>query len=255
MATTTMSWAETDRGRVWRSLDGRYAIVAHTLPEHPPRTVFQARKIDPAMAVAYPHRGDLGYLLEESPWGWNTENSVHSAEAVCERDAFRMAHDSSVPEDHPAVALSRFYWPISNGTERAALAVAWRDGHLVAQVLGMSRRDDTGYTVAPWTEIDLTELGLHAGETALSTTTDHGPAPCHNCGAKVGQPHGRRCPTARCEVTGEQRLLCDYFGGSPVAGVEAVTTGNQGEFDEFFKTPTGHDCGQDLHRAETGSDL
>ena len=47
-------------------------------------------------------RGTLGYLLEESPWGWNTENSVHSAEAACELDAFRSAHPTSVPEDQPA---------------------------------------------------------------------------------------------------------------------------------------------------------
>jgi hypothetical protein len=116
------------------------------------------------------------------------------------------------------------------------------------------RRDDTGYTVAPWAEIDLTALGLTADETTLPSTTDHGPAPCHKCSAQVGQPHGPRCSAARCTVTGQQRLRCTYFGGSPLAGIEAVTTGTQTEFEQFFKTPTGHDCGQDLHTAESGSD-
>jgi hypothetical protein len=137
-----MNWLATEPG-VWRSDDGRYAIVAQTLPEKPPRTVYQARKVDEAMASAYPERGDLGYLLEESPWCWNEDNSVHSAEAVIERDAFTSAHDTSVPEDHPAAALSRFWWPISKGTSRGALAVTVRDGEVVAQVLGMTRRDDT----------------------------------------------------------------------------------------------------------------
>ena len=78
MATSTLTWMETDPGRVWRSTDGRYAIVAQVLPENPPRTVYQARKIDQETARAYPTRGDLGYLLEETPWCWCAENSVHS---------------------------------------------------------------------------------------------------------------------------------------------------------------------------------
>jgi hypothetical protein len=129
--------------------------------------------------------------------------------------------------------------------------VVSRDGRLVAQVLGMVRHDDSGFVAEPWTEIDLTELGLRAADGAeLATTTDHGPEACHNCGAKPGRPHERLCSTARCLITGQQRLLCTYFGDSPAAGVEAVLTNSQAEFEEFFKTPTGHDCGQDLHRGE-----
>jgi hypothetical protein len=246
MATRTMTWDETVRGRVWRTRDGRYAIVAQALPENPPRTVYQARKIDESMARAYPLRRDLGYLLEESPWCRIEDNSVHSAEAVIERDAFSSAHQTSVPEDHPAVVLSRFWWPVSNGTDRGALAVTLKDGDLVAQVLGMSRRDDTGFEPGTYTEINLTELGLVPRPgTALRVTTDHGPEPCPNCGAKVGDPHREMCSIARCQVTEGQRLICTYFGGSPAAGVEALTTGRQDEFEEYFKTPAGHDCGQD----------
>jgi hypothetical protein len=248
-----MQWIETEPGQVWRSADGRYAIVAHTLPENPPRTQYQARKIDPAMAAAHPHRGTLGYLLDESPWCWKTENSVHSAEAVVDRDVFKSAHNTSVPEDHPAVALSRFFWPISQGTSRAALAVVWKDGSLVAQVLGMVRRDDSGFVPAPYTEIDLTDLGLVAHDASdLETVTDHGPPPCGNCGVKVGQPHDETCSRAKCLVTGEQRLLCTYFGESPVAGIETLATGgSQEEFETYFKADLQHDCGQDVHTAKS----
>lgn len=247
MSGEAVEWVETDRGQIWRSVDGRYAIVAHTLTENPPRTVYQARKIDESMARADPLRGYLGNLLGESPWRWNSENSVHSAQAVVERDAFCSAHNTSVPEDHPAVALSPFWWPISSGTSRAALAVVWKDGQLVAQVLGMVRHDDSGFVPGEWTEINLTALGLAPREDVeLATTTEH-PAPCSNCGATVGQRHTAECSFAKCQVTGQQRLLCTSLGGSPVAGFEAVATNSsQGEFDQYFKTPTGHECGDDI---------
>jgi hypothetical protein len=243
MSDEPISWMETDPGHVWRSIDGRYAIVAHDLPENPPKTVYQARKIDPAMARAYPKRGHLGHLLEESLWCWNAENKVHSAQAIIERDAYTTEHFRRVPKDYPAVTLDRF----SNITE-GALAIVWKDGALVAQVLGMTLHDrGTGFVPDPWIEVDLTELGLVPhGNTELATTTDHGPPPCGNCGVKVGKPHDPVCSFATCQVTGKQRLLCSYFGGSPVAGFEAVQTNSQDEFERYFKTPTGHDCGTDI---------
>jgi hypothetical protein len=67
--------------------------------------------------------------------------------------------------------------------------------------------------------------------------------------------HTARCSHARCLVTGQQRLLCVYFGGSPVAGLTALNTGRRQDMDEFeafFKTPTGHDCGQDIWRGRAG---
>lgn len=246
--TEPLTWIETEPGKLWRSLDGQYAIMAVTLPESPPTTEYHVRKIDPMVASAYPTRGTLGVLLESSPWLWSRENSVHSAEAIANRDAFSSAHDRSIPADHPAVALVPFWWPISNGTSRGALAVSWKDGQLVAQVLGMTRDGDEGFVPAEWTDINLTELGLvPAPGTELATRTDH-PRPCRNCGAKVGQEHKERCEVARCLVTGQQRLLCIDFGGSPIAGAEAVYTNSQDEFEEFFKTPTGHDCGRDVWR-------
>ena len=249
MTIRILTWrADDSGGNVWRSTDGRYAIVTHTLPETPSRTVYQARKIDQAMAAAYPGRSDLGYLLEETLYRWDADNCVDSAQAVCERDAFAATCQTSIPEDHPAIALARFWWPISNGTTRAALTVNRVNGDLVAQVIGMHRHDDTGMVPEPYTEINLTALGLAPQPgTELHVTTDHGPEPC-NCGARIGEPHQDMCERARCEVTGQQRLLCTYFGGSPAAGMEALTSGRQGaqeEFETYFKAPAGHDCGQD----------
>ncbi|HKT04968.1 MAG TPA: hypothetical protein VJT31_36090 [Rugosimonospora sp.] len=244
---STLTWVDTDPGQVWRSLCGRYAIVAQTLPERPPRIVYQARRVDEMTARAEPERGDLGILLEETPWCWNTQNGVHSAEAICERDAWKLTHPGSlnVPDDHPSVALATFWWPHNGAGSRGALSVAWKNGRLVAQVIGMYRTGVDGVGVGEYTEIDLSDLGITADPATLPTTTDHGPARCPGCGAKVGRPHTEHCERARCQVTGQQRLLCLYFGGSPTAGVQAVLTNTQAEFEEYFKTPTGHDCGED----------
>lgn len=248
MTAETLTWLETDPDQVWRSTCGRYAIVAHTLPENPPRRQFQARRIDDAMAAAYPERGDLGYLIEESPWCWNRENSVHSAQAVCERHAYAASQDRQFPEDFPAVALERF----GPGYGEALAIVQEEDGRVVARLLHMALETrEEGFVPRPFQEIDLTALGLVPGEgVQLATTTDHGPGPCGNCGVKVGQPHLRSCSFAKCQVTGQQRLLCTYFGGSPVAGMEAVATRSQEEFERYFKTPPGHDCGQDIWRGK-----
>lgn len=248
---TELTWVETERGRVWRSACARYVIVAHTLGERPPRTMYQARRVDEMTAQAYPTRGDMGFLLEECCWCWNTENSLYSAEAVCERDRWALEHPGAfnVPDNHPAVALSTFWWPSGRSGDRGALAVVWKDDRLVVQLIGMGRHDEETRP-GEYTEIDLTELGVVADRSALPMTTDHGPGPCTGCGAKVGKPHDELCSHARCLATGQQRLLCTYFGGSPVAGIEAVRTSAQEEFDRYFKTPTGHDCGHDLWKGE-----
>ncbi|MCX5066695.1 hypothetical protein OOJ91_12475 [Micromonospora lupini] len=245
--TVQLQWANSQPG-VWRSLCGRYVVFAVTLPERPARTVYQARRIDPAMAAA-DHTGTyLGFLLEESPWQWNSDNSVHSAEAACGRDLFRLTHSFNVPEDHPAVALSGFWWPDGGGGARGALAVVWQDGRLVVQILGMGRADADTVEVGEYASIDLTALGIEVDPAALPTVTDHADQ-CNGCNVKAGNPHDSHCSHARCLTTGQQRLLCTYFGGSPTAGIEAVQTGgsSQAEFEEFFKTPTGHDCGRDTY--------
>jgi hypothetical protein len=155
----TLTWIETDPGQIWRSLDGRYAIMAVTLPENPPHVEYHVRKVDPNMAAAYPTRGTLGVLLESTPWLWNDENSVHSAQAIAERDAWSDAHwrSRNVTEDYPAEAVKPFYWPISNGCIKGGLVVERVDGRLVARVVGMGRHDDE-YEPGTYAEIDLTEL-------------------------------------------------------------------------------------------------
>ncbi|MEU3452216.1 hypothetical protein ABZ671_01035 [Micromonospora sp. NPDC006766] len=244
---TELIWANSAPG-VWRSLCGRYVILSVDLPERPVRTVYQARRIDPAMAAADRTGTYVGFLLKESPWQWNADNSVHSAEAVCNRDLWRSTHSLNVPDDHPAAALSGFWWPVGGGG-RGALAVVWEDGRLIAQVIGMSRANDDGVEVGEYTRIDLTALGVTADPAVLPTVTDHAPQ-CGGCNVKAGAAHAEHCGQARCLATGGQRLMCTYFGGSPVAGAEAVLTNSQAEFETYFKTPTGHDCGQDIYQGE-----
>ncbi|HEY3478421.1 MAG TPA: hypothetical protein VGL02_05910 [Streptomyces sp.] len=243
----SLTWVETDTGHVWRSTCGRYAIVAHTLPENPPKTEYQARRIDPAMAAAYPEENTLGFLLQTSPWCWNSENSVHSAEANCERDAYALANERPFPENFPAIAMER-----RGAGGREALVVVRENGDLVARLMHMAlHTHEEGFVPeSSLTEINLTELGLVPGENAeLATRTDHDTDRCGNCGVKVGRAHDARCSFARCEVTGGQRLMCTYFGGSPTAGAMTVATGgSQQEFEDYFKTPTGHDCGHDVYR-------
>lgn len=244
-----LTWVETDAGRVWRSTCGRYAIVALTLPENPPKVEYLARRIDPSMAAAYPERNTLGFLLESSPWCWNDENSVRSAQAVCERDAYSLAHRRPFPEDYPAIAMERF----GQGWDEALLIVC-EDGELVARHMHMAlRTHEEGFVPQlSRTEINLTALGLVPGEgVELQMRTDHDTDRCGTCGVKVGQPHNDTCSFARCLVTRGQRLMCTYFGGSPTAGVMTVATGgSQQEFEDYFKTPTGHDCGQDIYLGE-----
>jgi hypothetical protein len=55
------------------------------------------------------------------------------------------------------VALERFFWPISEGTTQAALAVV-RDGErIVARVVGMARQEDP-FVPVTYAEIDLTGI-------------------------------------------------------------------------------------------------
>jgi hypothetical protein len=205
----TLTWTKAGPG-IWRSLCGRYVILRAVLPEDrpAPSVTYTLRKVDKAMAVVYPGTlGYLGYLLTE-------EHDLAGARRAAERDAYSDTYGSqrSVPDDHPAVALRRFYWPISDGVTRGALTVV-RDGdRLVAQVVGMVRRqDDQGYEPAPWVEIDLTALGL-TGD--AETTSEHGPDPCPDCVAEPGAEHDDGCDVAVCLATGGQRLQC-HDGARP----------------------------------------
>jgi len=141
-------WFELKPG-VWRSLDGRYAIIRTVLPEDrpDPTTLYTLRKVDPASAAAYP--GTLGYFITE-------RYRLGEAKAEAVRDAYCEAHaaEMSVPEDFPALALARFFWPISQGITKAALAIT-RDGdRTVARVVGMARQEDP-FVPVTYAEIDL----------------------------------------------------------------------------------------------------
>jgi hypothetical protein len=141
-------WFELKPG-VWRSLDGRYAIIRTVLPEDrpDPTEVYTLRKVSPEMAAAHP--GGLGYFVSE-------RYRLEEAKGEAARDAYCEAHagEMSVPEDFPALALERFFWPISGGITKAALVVV-RDGdRTVARVVGMARQEDP-FVPVTYAEIDL----------------------------------------------------------------------------------------------------
>lgn len=151
MAADDLLWFELKPG-VWRSLDGRYAIIATVLPEDrpDPTTVYTLRKVSPESAAAYP--GGLGYFVSE-------RYRLEEAKAEAGRDAYCEAHagEMSVPEDFPALALERFFWPISGGVTKAALVVV-RDGdRTVARVVGMARQEDP-FVPVTYAEVDLSSV-------------------------------------------------------------------------------------------------
>jgi len=195
-----LAWSERLTNRLWLSTDGRYAIVRDELPEHrPKRTVtFTLRKIDPASSVAYP--GTLGHFLAQ-------EYTLAGAKQEAERDNFAEEHAAqlNVPPDLPAVGLRRFFWPISNGTTRAGLAIVREDGRYLARVYGTVRTGD-GFEPGVFAELDLTGLGFTG---TADNTTEHGPDPCYDCGVNPGTPHLDGCDIARCMFTGGQRLSCE----------------------------------------------
>lgn len=145
----SLTWTQTTPD-LWRSTCGRYTIVRTWLPETPPREAFTLRRIDPAMARVRPDT--VGYFRAE-------HYALSGAQQAAERDAYTVEHaaDTHVPEDFPAVALARFYWPISDGTTRAALAVVAEDDRLLARVVGMARKTDP-YEPVTYAEIDLDEV-------------------------------------------------------------------------------------------------
>lgn len=245
-----LTWQEFAARKLWRTPDGQYLIMALTLPETQSgrsSAVYQVRWVDPVTRAAYPDRLNWGILIRECFWLWNTEDRVNSAEAEANRHAWFLANAEgfSVPEDTPAAALAHFYWPISKGTTRGALAIVWKDGQLVAQVLGMSRHDDETTRIGTYVEIDLTAIGVRADERDTPTLTEHLPQ-CAGCGAKAGSPHGEYCDQARCLVTGDQRSKCRIFGDASTAGMLTVATGgSQKEFETYFRNDAGHDCGHD----------
>ncbi len=136
MPNPELMWIETKPG-LWRSVDGHYVIMRFTLPDDrpDPSSIYIVNRFDQAMVEAYP--GNLGYFRSH-------EISLERAQAFAARDAYSWAHaaERDVPEDYPAEALVPFFWPISEGITKGALAVV-RDGdRLVARVVGMARGED-----------------------------------------------------------------------------------------------------------------
>jgi hypothetical protein len=148
----TVLWVDIQPG-LWRSLDGRYVILHAVLPEDRPEPTetYTLRHLDRQMAAAYP--GTLGSFVAEA-------YSLHAAQQEAERHAWERAQGGAchVPADFPALRLERFFWPISEGTSRAALAIVRENGRVLARVVGMSRGDADAYEPGTYAEIDLTGL-------------------------------------------------------------------------------------------------
>jgi hypothetical protein len=141
-----LTWTETEPS-LWRSTDGRYAILRTQLPGPAPNVIYTLRKIDPASARAYP--GTAGYFRAER-WSLSEAKRTAATDAYCDDHGA----ERHVPEDYPALALAWFFWPISEGTTRAALAIS-RDGdRVVASVIGMARGEDA-FEPTVYAEIDL----------------------------------------------------------------------------------------------------
>jgi hypothetical protein len=141
-----LTWTEPQPG-LWRSTDGRYVILRTQLPGPAPNVVFTLRKIDPASARAYP--GTVGYFRAER-WSLSEAQRTAATDAYCDDHGA----EQHVPKDYPALALARFFWPISEGTTRAALAIVRNGDHAVARVIGMSRGEDA-FEPAVYAEIDI----------------------------------------------------------------------------------------------------
>jgi hypothetical protein len=152
MGRVNLTWTEAKPG-VWRSGGGRYAIVRAVLPEDRPEptAVYVTRKIDPGSAAACP--GTLGHFLDER---YNLAEAMRCAD----QDAWRDTQGSAcnVPPDFPALALGRFWWPISDGTVSGALAVVEDGDRVVARVVGMCRGDGDEYEPATYVEVDVGSL-------------------------------------------------------------------------------------------------
>jgi hypothetical protein len=148
----SLTWTEARPG-LWRSDDGRYAIVRSVLPEDrpEPNAVYVTRKISAVSVLAWP--GTLGYFLAE-------RYSLPEARQCAEQDAWRDAQGDAcnVPADFPALALGRFWWPISDGTTGGALAVVEDGDRVVARVIGMCRSDRDVYEPSTYAGVDVSSL-------------------------------------------------------------------------------------------------
>lgn len=144
------TWNE-ERDGLWRSTDRKYAIVRIELPGGPPHltTVYLLRKIDPAMAKVYP--GSVGYSLGEHSEHHDLEDAMGAADNDDNHTRHAKANTKAL-DALPADVVSRFWWPISNGTTRGALTLTREGGRIVARVVGMSRTEGEHWEPGTYTE-------------------------------------------------------------------------------------------------------
>ena len=160
MTTTTLTtdaqgrtWDQIPSG-VWRSTDGKYVIVRIELPGEAPHlaTVYLLRKIDPAMAEVYPYT--IGYSLGEH----GEHHSLDDAQRSADNDDNHTRHakaNTEALDALPADTVSRFWWPISNGTTRGALTLTREGNRMVARVVGMGRTEGEHWEPGTYTEASL----------------------------------------------------------------------------------------------------
>jgi hypothetical protein len=202
-----LTWLEMT-ANLWRSVDGRYIIVGSVLPEWrpDPTQIYTLRKIDAASRDAYPQNWTCGCFVEET-------YGLDAAKRAAELDAWSEAQGVArhVPKDYPAVAVKRFFWPISTGTSKGALAIV-RDGdRLLARVVGMGRGEDDRYQPGIFAEIDLTNLPADGATTVADLKLDE----CPGCMAEPGTPHGAGCDHAACPDCGNQLNGCEHTPDRP----------------------------------------
>jgi hypothetical protein len=137
-----LTWTRTRPGE-WHSGCGRYLILRGYLPGG--MTVFNLRGLDHGC-------GPGGYFITERYGIGEIMQAAGTHAYAAEHGAER-----NVPPDFPALAMTRFFWPISGGTTRAALVITQAGGRTVARVVGMCRGDDA-YQPGVYAEIDLTAL-------------------------------------------------------------------------------------------------
>ena len=108
-----LTWTRTRPGE-WHSGCGRYLILRGYLPGG--MTVFNLRGLDHGC-------GPGGYFITERYGIGEIMQAAGTHAYAAEHGAER-----NVPPDFPALAMTRFFWPISGGTTRAALVITQAGG-------------------------------------------------------------------------------------------------------------------------------
>jgi hypothetical protein len=121
-----------DRGGWWESEPssvGTFYIYKHMFPGTPHTGQYEVRH-----GGGHSGLGAPGYHIGQ-------HYDFEQAKKIAERKAWRLSMGSrmDVPKDYPSLKLKRFFWPISEDTTRAGLALVERGGKRYAQVVGVGR--------------------------------------------------------------------------------------------------------------------